>query len=81
MQRLFAEALIRRQPERFAGLLGTRDQEEILSRTDEICRIVGNAGLFHDIGKLMCLETVTVYNRRLFDTEFDIIRLVVIRCY
>lgn len=70
----FAMALVQRQPERFAGLLGTHDVNEILSRKEEIHRIVCNAGLFHDMGKLMCLETVTVYNRRLFDTEFDIIR-------
>ena len=70
----FAEALVRRQPERFAGIVGVSDRKEILSRTGEICRTVRNAGLFHDIGKLMCLETVTVYNRRLFDAEFEIIR-------
>ncbi len=70
----FAMTLADRQPERFAGLLGIRDPAEIQRCKPEIDRIVRNAGLFHDLGKLMCLETVTVYNRRLFDTEFDIIR-------
>ena len=67
-------SLADRQPERFAGLLGTGNPAEIWRRKPEIEQIVRNAGLFHDLGKLMCLETVTVYNRRLFDTEFDIIR-------
>ena len=70
----FAMSLADRQPERFAGLLGTGNPAEIWRRKPEIEQIVRNAGLFHDLGKLMCLETVTVYNRRLFDTEFDIIR-------
>ena len=69
-----AMSLADRHPERFSGLLGTEDPAEIRRRKPEIDRIVRNAGLFHDLGKLMCLETVTVYNRRLFDTEFDIIR-------
>lgn len=71
---LLAERLLDKDPMRFAGLLGVDSPEEVLARREKVLLTVKQAGFFHDIGKLMCLETISVYNRRLFPEEFDIIK-------
>ncbi len=61
----FAMGLVQRQPERFAGLLGTHDRDEILSRKEEIHRIVCNAGYVVD---LLDAPVLTGQLREILDT-------------
>ncbi len=72
---LLAEKLLDKDPMRFSGLLGTDSPEAILAQRKKVLLTVKQAGFFHDIGKLMCLEIVGIYNRRLFPEEFDIIKV------
>ena len=57
------------------GLFGINDIAEIRARKDELANRVYNCSLYHDIGKVMLLDCVGIYNRRLLDEEFSFIQL------
>lgn len=61
-------------PELFAGFdTGGPDSQEDIAK-DRICEHTYHAGLCHDFGKLMIIDTVFIYGRSLLETEFEIIR-------
>ena len=66
--------LIRLHPELLTGVLGAASPEEVTERRDEIINFAYHSGLCHDFGKLMIIDTVFVYGRKLFGMEFDLIR-------
>ena len=67
--------LIHKMPEKFVGLFGIEDVSEVKSKEEEILKYVEDIALLHDVGKLQIIETVMTYARRLFDTEFDDIKV------
>ena len=66
--------LIRRRPELFVGVLGVTTPEEARERAEEIESFTYHAALCHDFGKLIIIDTVSLYGRKILDTEFNIIR-------
>ena len=67
--------LIHKMPEKFVGLFGIEDVSEVKSKEEEILKYAEDIALLHDVGKLQIIETVMTYARRLFDTEFDDIKV------
>ena len=66
--------LIRHRPDLFVGILGTTTEEEVLKKKAAIINLTYHAALCHDAGKLMIIDTIFVYGRRLLDMEFELIK-------
>ncbi len=66
--------LISFRPEILTGVLGCGNREEVLKRADEIVHMAYHAALCHDFGKIMIIDTIIVYGRKLLDMEIDLIK-------
>ena len=66
--------LLEIKPEVFCGFPGCDTAEKVSENKNSILEYAGNAGLVHDIGKLYVIDTIAMYGRRLFDSEFELIR-------
>jgi len=62
-------------PEKLAGLCGIADPKEIRSRAHELADHIHLCSLYHDVGKIMLLEYINIYDRKLLDEEFAAIKL------
>ena len=67
--------LIQISPERFIGVNGCKDAEEVRAQAGRILTDIYYGGLLHDAGKLCMIDTIFVYGRALFDSEREIIRM------
>ena len=67
--------LLHKKPEYFVGMFGIEDESEAAAKEDEILQYANNMAMLHDVGKLQIIETVMTYARRLFDAEFDAIKI------
>lgn len=61
-------------PERLIGVLDTTTKEEVLNKNDEMLRLAYNCGIYHDIGKNMCMSYININERKLIDEEFENIK-------
>ena len=68
-------ALIDKEPERFVGLLGCKSVEEVLVNREDIIEFAKTSALLHDVGKILIIETIMTYSRKLFPSEFDVIKV------
>ena len=68
-------ALIDKEPERFVGLLGCKSVEEVLVNREDIIEFSKTSALLHDVGKILIIETIMTYSRKLFPSEFDVIKV------
>lgn len=57
------------------GTFGITDMAEFLARKEELADRVYRCSLHHDIGKVMLLDYVGIYNRKLLNEEFAAIQL------
>ena len=57
------------------GVFGINNLAEIRARKKELSERVYRCSLHHDIGKVMLLDYVGIYNRKLLDEEFAAIQL------
>lgn len=73
-KKLFAR-MIETVPERVIGVYGLKSIDEILARKEELTEKVYECAVCHDVGKIMLLNYVEIYNRRLLDEEFRAITL------
>ena len=69
-----ASHLIKRDPALFLGICGCTSTEEVQKRADTLLDYTWHAALCHDFGKLIIIDTVFVYGRKILDFEFDIIK-------
>lgn len=67
--------LLHKAPEYFIGILDCKDITEVNAKEEEILKYAEDIALLHDVGKLQIIETVMTYARRLFNTEFDAIKV------
>ena len=67
------EHLARRSPELIAGVMknGKPDPMQI----SHICSEIYKCALCHDFGKIVMIDSIFMYGRELFDSEYDIIHL------
>lgn len=68
------DTLVEKHPEKLVGVCACRTPEEVLRRREEIRTFLRGCGFLHDAGKLFFLDTINLYNRMLFDDEFELIR-------
>lgn len=62
-------------PEKLIGLYDMRDASEIRSKAEELGERIYLCALYHDVGKLMLLDYISIYGRKLLDEEFNAIKL------
>lgn len=63
--------MIQIAPERMVGVLGTADEREVFDRAQEIVAHAHECALYHDMGKNLLLNAVSLYYRKLIDVEFS----------
>lgn len=73
MTECLCSRLIVMKPELFIGVLDCKDVQEVSDKMDEIVRFSYHAALCHDFGKIMIIDTIFIYGRKLLDMEFDYI--------
>ncbi len=66
--------LIDRMPHILVGVLDTKTAEEVMEKKAAILKFAYHAAICHDFGKILIIDTIFVYGRRLLDFEFDIIK-------
>ncbi|MBO4336595.1 MAG: HD domain-containing protein, partial [Lachnospiraceae bacterium] len=66
--------VIENMPEVLVGVLDTKSTEEVVRKRNAILSFAYHAALCHDFGKILIIDTIFVYGRRLLDFEFDIIK-------
>ena len=69
-----ASHLLRIKPELFSEVYGYLGLGEGTRDADVLLDFAYKAALCHDFGKLLIIDTIFVYGRRLFDMEFDLIK-------
>lgn len=62
-------------PEKLIGLYGITRAEDIRQRARELGDHIHRCSLYHDVGKVMLLEFISIYGRKLLDEEFSAIKL------
>ncbi|MBP5281309.1 MAG: HD domain-containing protein [Lachnospiraceae bacterium] len=67
--------VLERRPELFVDFPGCGNVEAVKKNKDEILDHAYNAALYHDIGKLMILDTIAMYGRGLLDSEFRLLKV------
>ena len=66
--------LIDRNPKWLVGALGCKSVRDVLQNRAALEDFTDHAARCHDVGKLSIIDTIFVYGRNLFDTEFELIR-------
>ena len=66
--------LIERDPKWLVGAPGCESVEDVLKNREALADFTFHAARCHDVGKLSIIDTIFVYGRNLFDTEFELIR-------
>lgn len=62
-------------PEKLTGIYGITDAETIRDRAQEFGNQIHRCSLYHDVGKILLLEFISIYGRKLLDEEFSAIKL------
>ncbi len=75
LSRKLFERMVDTGDQALIGAFGITDMAEIRARREELCERVYNCSLYHDIGKVMLLDYVGIYSRKLLDEEFAAIQL------
>lgn len=75
LSRLLLLRLIDTAPEKLIGLYGTSTVEELHAKRDELAEKVYTCSLYHDVGKIVVLDYIGIYGRKLLDEEFSVIKL------
>lgn len=66
--------VIKHRPDLLVGMPGCGSVEEVQAKRDSLLDFIGQAALFHDLGKNSMGAIVTNDFRRLYDMEFDILK-------
>lgn len=73
-RRLYIQ-MARTMPEKLIGLCGIHDPETIRHNALDLGDHIYQCTLYHDVGKIMLLEYIGIYGRKLLDEEFAAIKL------
>lgn len=68
------QQLIERDPKCLIGALGCESARDVVANQAALTNFTLHAARCHDVGKLSIIDTIFVYGRNLFDTEFELIR-------
>ena len=62
-------------PRKLIGLFGMTSPDEIRAKAQTLGEQIYMCALYHDIGKLMILDCISIYSRKLLEEEFAAIKL------
>lgn len=68
------KGIINSRPDLLVGMPGCSSVDEVRTKSDSLLNFIGQAALFHDLGKNSMGSVVTNDFRRLYDEEFDILK-------
>ena len=68
------QQLIERDPKWLIGAPGCESALDVVANRSALIDFTFHAARCHDVGKLSIIDTIFVYGRNLFDTEFELIR-------
>jgi len=71
---LILKYMLKRNPEYFVGVLGTKNAEEVDDEKGAIKRACNEMAMLHDIGKHKIMRIINNSSRRLFDFEFNALK-------
>lgn len=74
ISKCLAEYLLEKNPELFMQDFDFASVDEVEANASRILQYVYNGALCHDFGKIAMIDTIFVYGRKLFDSEFEIIK-------
>lgn len=75
LTRRLCEQLIETNPEALVGVFGFESVDEVFGNREQLLELAYQSGLYHDMGKCMLLNSVSLYTRKLLDEEFAGIKL------
>jgi len=74
ISRLICEAMIDMSPSAFDGCLYSGKGKDISKNRESALDYIYHAAVCHDFGKLPMIDTISVYGRKLFDSEFALLK-------
>ena len=74
MSKIIASHIMSANPEYFIGMCGSSSIAEVIANKQEIIDLIGLAAFCHDVGKILYLDKVAIFSRKLYDLEFKIIK-------
>lgn len=74
LSRCIARHLLKQKPELFVGICDCPNAESVPDYADRIMDYTFDAAQCHDFGKLIIMDTIYVYGRRIMDPEFNLIK-------
>ena len=74
LSKVMTNHILPSKPEYFIGICGASTASEVITKRQEIVELIGHAALCHDVGKILYLDKVAIFSRKLYDIEFDIIK-------
>ncbi|MCR5801712.1 MAG: hypothetical protein K6G57_05205 [Lachnospiraceae bacterium] len=75
LSRCLCTYMIEEHPEYFLGFEDCETIGDVRAKKNLIISDAFHAGLCYDFGKLMMIDTIHIYGRGLFDSEFELLRL------
>lgn len=75
LSRMLMTRMAKTAPEKLVGIYGLYDPETIRNIAEELGDRIWLCALYHDVGKLMLLDYISIYGRKLLDEEFTAIKL------
>ncbi|MBQ7679789.1 MAG: HD domain-containing protein [Butyrivibrio sp.] len=72
--RRIAEVILEKEPELFIGVRDWDSLQDVELNRESLLHFVEAAGRLHDVGKCYIMEIVDKQSRRLFDSEYEMIR-------
>ena len=74
LSKVISNHILTTNPEYFIGICGSSTASEVITNRQEIIELIGHAALCHDVGKILYLDKVAIFSRKLYNIEFDIIK-------
>lgn len=75
LSRSIFKRMVEVNPEALVGIYDIYDVDEIKARCDELSIRIYSCALYHDVGKIMLLDYVGMYDRKILDEEFEAVKL------
>ncbi len=74
LSRCICRHMLRINPAAFIGINGYDNEREVAENSYGISELCYEAGLCHDFGKLLMIDTIFVYGRKLLDPEYALLK-------
>jgi len=72
---LLTAEVLAKCPEELIGVLGCQTKEDVLEHNAELSEYIYHCGILHDVGKCYITDIINKQNRKLSDSEIEMIKL------